>query len=83
MPVTYYVAMPFSRGEDGDLVVGEAQDRQSAAAAVKAAEAMALEHGGAVAFSRTGDPDSGQFDDAVILATFGDVPSVDQLTGES
>ncbi len=30
---------------------------------------MAAKHGGAVAFSRTGDPNTGDFDEAVILAT--------------
>jgi hypothetical protein len=29
---------------------------------------------GAVAFSRNGDPNLGDFDDAVILKTFGEVP---------
>jgi hypothetical protein len=29
---------------------------------------------GAVAFSRSGDPNLGEFEDAVILQTFGDVP---------
>ena len=29
---------------------------------------------GAVAFSRSGDPNVGEFDDAVILKTFGEVP---------
>jgi hypothetical protein len=29
---------------------------------------------GAVAFSRTGSPELGEFGDAVILKTFGDVP---------
>jgi len=32
---------------------------------------LALEHAGAVAFSRTGDPSTGDFQDAVILAQFG------------
>ncbi len=30
--------------------------------------------GGAIAFSRTGDLSSGDFDDAVILKSFGQVP---------
>jgi iron complex transport system permease protein len=30
---------------------------------------------GAVAFSRTGDTDTGVFDDAVVLKQFGDVPT--------
>jgi hypothetical protein len=29
---------------------------------------------GALAFSRQGDPDVGEFEDAVILKTFGEVP---------
>jgi hypothetical protein len=33
----------------------------------------ALEHAGALAFSRTGDPATGEFQDAVILARFGEV----------
>jgi hypothetical protein len=32
-------------------------------------------HIGAVAFSRTGNPASGEFADAVLLKAFGDVPS--------
>jgi hypothetical protein len=32
-------------------------------------------HVGAVAFSRTGNPGSGEFADAVLLRAFGDVPS--------
>jgi hypothetical protein len=31
---------------------------------------------GAVAFSRSGDPNLGEFEDAVILKTFADVPEV-------
>jgi hypothetical protein len=48
------------------------------------AEAMSCHqsNAGAVAFSRTGDPTLGEFEDAVILKTFGDVP-VDFGTPES
>lgn len=38
-----------------------------------------LSNAGAVAFSRTGDMDVGEFDDAVILKTFGEVPDDLQL----
>ena len=34
---------------------------------------------GAVAFSRTGDPATGEFDDAVVIERFGAVPSIDEL----
>jgi hypothetical protein len=40
---------------------------------IVAERALSLEHAGAVAFSRTGDPTTGQFHDAVILARFGEV----------
>ena len=75
MSITYYVALPFVLTEDGEIIPGEAQDRQTAGAAVMAAEAMARRYGGAIAFSRTGDPSTGVFADAVILRSFGEVPS--------
>ncbi len=71
--ITYYVALPFVRTEEGDLVTGEAQDRQTAFAAVNAARKMATTHAGAVVFSRTGDPISGEFADPTILRMFGEV----------
>ena len=79
--VTYFVAMPFDRDEDGELVAGEAQERQSAGAAESAARRMAETAAGAVAFSRTGDPATGEFTDAVVLRQFGEVPSIDALLG--
>ena len=39
MAVTYYVALPFIRTEDG-TAPGEAQERQSEAAAIRRAEGM-------------------------------------------
>ena len=80
--VTYYVALPFLPDEEGDLVPGEAQDRQSAHAAIRTAEEMARKHGGAVAFSRTGDPNIGEFAPAVVLKTFGEVPDLADMLGE-
>ena len=41
--------------------------------AERRARSLALEHAGALAFSRTGDPTTGEFQDAVVLAQFGDV----------
>ena len=83
MSVTYFVAMPFVRNEEGDLVAGEAQDRQSAQVVESLARRMADTAAGAVAFSRTGDPATGEFEDAVVIRTFGEVPSIDQLLGDA
>jgi hypothetical protein len=74
--VTYYVAMPFLRDDNGSPVAGTAEECQSSVSALRRAEAMsrAPGHVGAVAFSRTGDPMIGEFGDARLLKTFGDVP---------
>ena len=75
MAVTYYVALPFIRTEDG-TAPGEAQECQSEGAAVRRAEGTSRDpaHAGAVAFKRTGDPNVGELSDAVVLKKFGDVP---------
>ena len=80
--VTYYVALPFIRTDDGELVAGEAQERQTPSAAVNAARMLATTALGAVAFSRTGDPGSGEFEDAVVIQQFGEVPSLDDLLSD-
>ena len=56
----------------------EAIECLNAAAAILQAEILSQAAGnvGAIAFSRTGDPDVGKFEDAVVLKTFGDL-SVD------
>lgn len=74
--VTYFVAMPFIAADDG-AAPGEAVECTSAAAAIARAEALSRKEGniGAVAFSRTGDPAVGEFSDAVVLKSFGEVPS--------
>ena len=73
MSVPYYVIVPFDRNEAGDLTAGEAKETPSAASAERQARIAAQAHAGAVAFSRTGDPSTGEFHDAVVLAQFGDV----------
>jgi hypothetical protein len=73
--VTYYVALPFGISEDGPEP-REASECTSANAAIRSADRMARTEGyiGAVAFSRTGDPGSGEFADATLLKAFGEVP---------
>ncbi len=80
--VTYYVALPFMRTEDGTLVAGEAQEKQTATAAINEARRLAEKTAGAVAFARAGDPATGEFEDAQVLKTFGAVPSLDDLLGD-
>jgi hypothetical protein len=75
MPLTYYVALPFVQGDEG-IAPGQAQGCPSEAAAIRRAEAMShtAPNVGALAFKRTGDPNVGQFNDANLLGSFGEVP---------
>jgi hypothetical protein len=74
--VTYYVALPFVMSDQGPAP-REGVECTTADAAIMRASALSHKDGniGAVAFSRTGDPSLGEFSDAVLLRTFGDVPS--------
>ncbi len=81
MSVTYYVALPFLRADD-TVVPGQGQEMPNERAAVRLAETMSRkpEHIGALAFKRTGDPNVGNFADATILQSFGEVPdNLDEL----
>ena len=75
MSVTYYVALPFTDSEEGP-VPGEAVECQSHGGAIAAAQTLSKKEGnvGALAFSRTGNPEIGEFQDAVLLRSFGLVP---------
>jgi hypothetical protein len=73
MPVTYYVVVPFDIDVEGDLKPGEAREAASLSSAKRVAFSLSGAHAGAVAFARTGDPATGEFQDAVILDQFGQV----------
>jgi hypothetical protein len=72
---TYYVTLPFLRDEDGALVAGEPREARSAEQAARYANLLATstDNCGAIAFSRSGDPATGDFDDAVVLKSVGEV----------
>jgi len=74
--MTYYVALAFKRSEEGgDIVACEPKEIRSPDQAIRMAGSLAAMEGhcGAIAFSRTGDPALGDFEDAVILKTVGEV----------
>jgi hypothetical protein len=60
--VTYFVALPFVAADDG-IAAGEPTECFNPTAVVMRAEALSRKpgHVGAVAFSRTGDPATGDF----------------------
>ncbi len=73
--MTYFVVLPFIRNEDGDLCAVEPKEARSVEQARRFTASLAEKHGGAIAFSRTGDPQLGDWEDAEILARVGEVPA--------
>jgi hypothetical protein len=75
--VTYHVALAFMRSGDdgGEIVACDPKEARSSEQAIRMADSLAKREGhcGAIAFSRTGDPALGDFEDAVILKTVGEV----------
>jgi hypothetical protein len=73
--VTYFVALPFVAADDG-IAAGEPTECFNPVAVVMRAEALSRKpgHVGAVAFSRIGDPATGEFGDARVIKKFGEVP---------
>jgi hypothetical protein len=73
--ITYFAVLPFSRTEEGDFLAEAAIEMRSAEQARSTASRMEGGEGkGAIAFSKTGDPQLGEWEDAVILGRYGDVP---------
>ncbi len=74
--LTYYAALPFVLTDDGTTVPGEAVECPNASIAILQAAVLSQVAGnvGAIAFSRTGDPDVGKCEDARVLRTFGELP---------
>jgi hypothetical protein len=79
--IEYFVALPFDLTDEGDLVAGEAQECQTSSSAIRRAQNMSVVHAGAIAFSRTGDPKTGEFEPAKVIKCFGDVPAENVLMG--
>ncbi len=72
--ITYYVALPIIRTEDGELTPGEPVEALNEWQARSRASGLAIHNPGAIAFSRTGDPTSGDFAPAVVLSRHGELP---------
>jgi hypothetical protein len=73
--VTYYVAMGFDRDPEGEIVALDPVECTSSSQAVSRARSLAKTKAGAIAFSRTGDPNIGEFEDAKVLWQGGEVPA--------
>jgi hypothetical protein len=73
--VTKFGVLPIFRGLGDKLTPQRVVQARSAEQAKSMATTFAMVMGGAVAFSKHGNPDNGQWDKAVILECCGDVPA--------
>ncbi len=73
--ITYYVVQSFQVGRKGVLIPDDPREALTARGAMAAAERLAKERAGAFAFAKSGDPATGEYEDAVVLCTFGLVPA--------
>lgn len=73
--VTYFVVLGFQVGKGGVLVADEPREIHGGQErCVSAAKRLSESRAGVIAFSRTGDPKLGDWDDAVVLWQDGIVP---------
>lgn len=71
---TFYAVQPFEKAAGGRLKVCRPIEAQTKDQCIRRAQTLASK-GGAIAFARTGDPVTGDFDDEpAILGRFGDIP---------
>lgn len=72
--VTYYVVQTFRRGKRGALIAEQPRQARDQAHCEHLAERLSKSAHAVVAFSRRGDPSSGDWEDALILAQYGPLP---------
>lgn len=77
-PDRLIVVMAFDKDDDGHLVPAE-EPRQftSEASAKSAAETLSRRHAGVIAWSRTADPEIGEYGEPTVVAQYGDVPEME------
>lgn len=72
--MTYYVVQSFQRGKKGALIADPPKQARDLDHCQRIAERLAETCASVVAFSRSGEPEDGAWEDAVIIAQYGDVP---------
>jgi hypothetical protein len=76
--LTYFVVQAFCRTRLGALVPDPPVQALDESHALRLADRLSGSKAGVVAFSRTGDPAIGEYEDAKILAAYGEVPAVER-----
>ena len=76
--ITYFVVQSFTRGRKGNIVADPPFEAQSADQARRNAARLSTSKAGVVAFSRRGEPSTGDYEDAVVIASYGYIPDEEQ-----
>lgn len=76
--LTYYVVQSFERGKRGAIIADPPVEARDSNHAEKMAARLSEQKAGVIAFSRTGDPTTGDFEDAQIIAWYGIVPDIEE-----
>lgn len=71
---TYFVVQAWQMGNRGVLIADDPMEAPSEAAALSRARVLAGARAGVIAFCRSGDPATGEWNDAVVLCEHGVVP---------
>jgi hypothetical protein len=70
--LTYFVVQSFERGRKGSLVADQPIETQGYEQAARMAERLSQRKAGVVAFARRGDPSTGDFEEPVVIASYGE-----------
>lgn len=73
----YFVVQAYSMTRMGALAPDTPVQAQGAEHAMRIAARLSEHSPAVIAFSRCGDPATGDYEDAVILACYGDVPGIE------
>lgn len=84
-PTTIHVVVAFTKTEDdeGSIAAEPPQQMPTAGQATQRAKFLATSHAGAIAWSRTFDPSTGDYGDPIILVRVGTIPDWFDETGDA
>lgn len=78
--VTYFVVQSFQKGRKGMLIADEPRQARDAMHCLTLAEKASAKAASVVAFSRCGDPATGEWADATVMIKYGEeIPDLTDL----
>lgn len=72
--ITYFVVQSFSAQKKGAITADPPMQAATEEQAKRTAERLSLHKPAVFAFSRTGDPSTGEYEPAEILCSYGELP---------